>query len=118
MAEVGRALLILGLLVALYGIGASIYGARSHRREWVDSGRRAVYVLVGLTAIAFVILEVAFLRSDFSYNVVAGALVHDDPDLLQARRRLVLAGGIAAAVGVPALAVVEPGAVPHPPPGP
>ena len=27
MALVGRALLILGLLVALYGIGASLYGA-------------------------------------------------------------------------------------------
>jgi cytochrome c-type biogenesis protein CcmF len=71
MAEFGRGLLFLGLLVALYGIGASIYGARTHRRDWVDSGRRAVYSLFGLTAIAFVILEVAFLRSDFSYNVVA-----------------------------------------------
>ncbi len=71
MALVGRALLILGLMVAVYGIGASIYGARSGRREWVDSGRRSVYVLAGLMIGAFAILEVAFLRSDFSYNVVA-----------------------------------------------
>jgi cytochrome c-type biogenesis protein CcmF len=71
MALVGRALLILGLLVAVYGVGASIYGARSRRPEWVDSGRRSVYVLAGLMTAAFVILEVAFLRSDFSYNVVA-----------------------------------------------
>ena len=41
MALVGRALLILGLLVALYGIGASLYGAVTGRREWVVSGRRA-----------------------------------------------------------------------------
>jgi cytochrome c-type biogenesis protein CcmF len=71
MALVGRALLILGLLVCLYGIGASVYGATSRRREWVDSGRRAVYALAGLMTIAFGILEAAFLRSDFSFNVVA-----------------------------------------------
>src|ERR1035441_9275810 len=71
MAVVGRSLLYLGLLVALYGICASIYGARTGRREWVDSGRRSVYALAGIMTIAFVILEAAFLRSDFSFNVVA-----------------------------------------------
>ncbi len=71
MALLGRALLILGLLVCLYGIGASLYGARTQRREWVDSGRRAVYALAGLMTFAFAILEAAFLRSDFSFNVVA-----------------------------------------------
>ncbi len=72
MALLGRALLILGLLVCLYGIGASLYGAIVGRREWVDSGRRSVYALAGLMTFAFAILEVAFLRSDFSFNVVAG----------------------------------------------
>jgi cytochrome c-type biogenesis protein CcmF len=71
MAPVGRTLLIIDLLVAVYGIGASLYGARAGRREWVDSGRRAVYALAGTTTIAWVILEAAFLRSDFSFNVVA-----------------------------------------------
>jgi cytochrome c-type biogenesis protein CcmF len=71
MATVGRALLILALGVAVYGIAASLYGARTGRGEWVESGRRAVYALAGLATFAFAILEVAFLRSDFSYNVVA-----------------------------------------------
>ena len=71
MALLGRALLILGLLVAVYGIGASLYGVRTGRQEWVLSGRRAVYALFGLVAGAFVILEAAFVRSDFSFNVVA-----------------------------------------------
>ncbi len=71
MAVVGRALLILGIAVAVYGIGASLYGGRTGRREWVDSGRRAVYALAMLATGAFAILEVAFLRSDFSFNVVA-----------------------------------------------
>jgi cytochrome c-type biogenesis protein CcmF len=71
MAFLGRALLIVSLLAALYGIGASLYGARTRRREWVDSGRRAVYVLAGVLTLAFAILEVAFLRSDFSVKLVA-----------------------------------------------
>jgi cytochrome c-type biogenesis protein CcmF len=71
MAPVGRTLLILGLVVAAYGICASLYGVRAGRPEWVDSGRRAVYALAGLTTVAWVILEAAFLRSDFSFNVVA-----------------------------------------------
>ncbi len=71
MALVGRALLILGFAVALYGIGASIYGASSGRRAWVDSGRRAVYALAGVLTLAFVIMEAAFLRSDFSFGIVA-----------------------------------------------
>src|SRR5271154_4127685 len=72
MALIGRALLIMALGTAGFGICASIYGARTGRREWVDSGRRAVYALAALATLAFAILEDAFFRSDFSFNVVAG----------------------------------------------
>ncbi len=72
MALIGRALLILCLGVAGYGIAVSLYGARTGRREFVDSGRRAVYALAALATAAFVILEIAFLRNEFSFNVVAG----------------------------------------------
>jgi cytochrome c-type biogenesis protein CcmF len=70
-AAVGRAALILALCVCLYGIAASLYGARTGRREWVDSGRRSVYALALIVAVAFGILELAFLRSDFSFDTVA-----------------------------------------------
>ncbi|HEY1539796.1 MAG TPA: cytochrome c-type biogenesis CcmF C-terminal domain-containing protein [Solirubrobacteraceae bacterium] len=71
MAIVGRALLILALVVAVYGIFASIFGARRNRPDWVVSGRRAVYTVAALATAAFAILEVAFLTSDFSYATVA-----------------------------------------------
>src|ERR1700760_2549150 len=71
MAAAGRVLLILALMSSVYGLGASLYGARVGREEWVDSARRAMYVLTGMAAIAFVILDVAFITSDFSYDVVA-----------------------------------------------
>ena len=72
MLTLGRACLLLALGIAVYGVGASLYGARSGRRAWVTSGRRAVYALLGTLAVAFGLLEAAFVRSDFSF-----ALVHD-----------------------------------------
>ncbi|HVS28144.1 MAG TPA: heme lyase CcmF/NrfE family subunit [Solirubrobacteraceae bacterium] len=71
VATFGRACLILALGIALYGIGASLYGARSGRGVWVDSGRRSVYALAGVLTVAFAILDAAFIRSDFSFAVVA-----------------------------------------------
>src|SRR3954451_22607174 len=71
MASLGRACLILALVVALYGVGAGLYEWRPGRREVARSARRAIYALAGLTTIAMVILEVAFLRDDFSYATVA-----------------------------------------------
>jgi len=71
MGQLGRAILLLGLCVAVYGIGASIYGARSGRRDWVVSGRRAMYSLSGLMIVAFVLLEIAFVRNNFAFKVVA-----------------------------------------------
>src|SRR3954463_4311125 len=70
MLVAGQGCLIVALACALYGIAASLYGAHAHRREFVASGRRAVYAMAGATALAFVLLEVAFVRSDFSFAVV------------------------------------------------
>jgi cytochrome c-type biogenesis protein CcmF len=68
----GKACLILALGCCLYGIAASVYGARTRRREWVDSGRRAVYGVAACCLVAFLILEAAFLRSDFTFALVVG----------------------------------------------
>ncbi len=72
MAVLGRGCLLLALGVCVYGIGASLYGARSARTEWAESGRRAVYALALVLTVAFAVLEIAFLRSDFSFDTVAG----------------------------------------------
>src|SRR5918912_1828906 len=71
MATVGRACLILALATCAYGIVASLYGARARRPDWAESGRRSVYALFVLASVAFVVLEIAFLRSDFTFSVVA-----------------------------------------------
>ncbi len=79
MAGVGSAALTVGLLAALYAVGASVFGALRGRREWVDSGRRAMYCVAALCVLAFAILESAFLRSDFSFQLVAEGSSTDTP---------------------------------------
>jgi cytochrome c-type biogenesis protein CcmF len=70
VAELGRGLLFLAFAVAVYGVLAALYGGLAGRREWVTSARRAIYALAALSTGAFVVLEIAFLRSDFSFAVV------------------------------------------------
>jgi cytochrome c-type biogenesis protein CcmF len=79
MAGVGSACLVVALLTAVYAVGASLFGARTGRREWVTSGRRAIYCIAALCVVAFGLLEAAFLRSDFSYALVAEASSIDTP---------------------------------------
>jgi cytochrome c-type biogenesis protein CcmF len=71
LTVLGKALLAAALLVALYAIGAAIYGARTGDRRWVDSARRAVYAMAALLTTAVAIIDVAFLRDDFSFALVA-----------------------------------------------
>src|SRR5215216_6456761 len=71
MALAGFTCLAAALAICFYGIGASLYGARSGRREYVASGRRSVYALAGVLAVAMAILQAAFVRSDFSFELVA-----------------------------------------------
>ena len=72
MLAAGHACLIVAFVASLYGIAASVYGAKARRRDFVASGRRAVYAVAGATTVAFVLIEIAFVRSDFTYELVAG----------------------------------------------
>lgn len=69
---VGRVLLVCALLVALYGVAAAIGAARTRDERLVASARRSVYVVAALTAAAFVLVELAYLRDDFAWSLVAG----------------------------------------------
>ena len=115
MATVGAASLILALAVAVFGLGASLYGARAGRADWVGVGaagrlrpRRAGHgglrrPRAGVPALGLLVRGRRL------------ALVDDHADLLPGRRVVVVAGGLAAAVAVAAGAVVQPRAVPRPP---
>jgi cytochrome c-type biogenesis protein CcmF len=76
----GHLLLILALAIAVYGVFASLYGVIAGDRAaalgrggraWIASGRRSVYALAFTLGVCFCILEIAFLSSTFSYDLVA-----------------------------------------------
>src|ERR1017187_5208533 len=84
MAALGRICLLLALAVCVYGIGASIYGVRSGRAQFSESGRRSVYALAGILTVAFAVLEVAFLHNDFAFNTVADTSSRTTPTFYKA----------------------------------
>jgi cytochrome c-type biogenesis protein CcmF len=84
MADLGRACLLLALGVCAYGIGASLYGVRTGRVEFSASGRRSVYALAGILTVAFVVLEVAFLRNNFAFDTVADTSSRTTPAFYRA----------------------------------
>ncbi|MFZ2049318.1 MAG: cytochrome c-type biogenesis CcmF C-terminal domain-containing protein [Solirubrobacteraceae bacterium] len=71
MPSLGTGALLLGIVVCLYGIGASIYGVRTDQDRWIESGRRSVYALAVTMICAFAVLEVALLSNDWAFNTVA-----------------------------------------------
>src|SRR3954470_3607166 len=79
MAGVGSACLVVALMTAVYAVAAALYGANGGGRRWVVSARHAIYALAGLLVTAFLILEVAYLRSDFSFSLVAQNSSQDTP---------------------------------------
>ncbi len=84
MAPFGRLCLFAALAVSLYGIGASVYGVRAGKPEFVRSGRRSVYALAGILTLAFGLLEIAFLRNDFTFNTVADTSSRTTPAFYRA----------------------------------
>ena len=70
MVELGAACLIAAPFAAAYACIAALLGRRGDRRLVVSS-RRAIYGFCALLTVAVVVLEAAFLRSDFSLELVA-----------------------------------------------
>ena len=70
LTTLGSALLAAALLLALFAVGAAVYGGRSGDRRWVESSRRAVYAMAGLLTAAVVLIEIAFVSDDFHFALV------------------------------------------------
>src|SRR3954451_8543173 len=79
MAAVGSACLIVALLTAAYSAVAALYGARTGRRQFVVSARRAMYAIAGVLVLAMFLLEGAFVSSDFSFSLVQRYSSTDTP---------------------------------------
>ena len=70
MVGLGAACLVMALIAAASAAVLALIGTRGDRR-YVDASRRAIYAFCALLTICVVVLEAAFLRSDFSVELVA-----------------------------------------------
>jgi cytochrome c-type biogenesis protein CcmF len=79
VAELGSGALIIALMLALYGIAASLLGARRRVPELVTSAIRATWGVTLLVVTAVIALVSAFLTQDFRLAYVAGRSSRDMP---------------------------------------
>ncbi len=68
-ASLGGAALALAFITAIAAAIVALVG-RGGEQRWVDLSRRAVYGLCALLTLCVVLIELAFLRDDFSLKVV------------------------------------------------
>src|SRR5213593_5119491 len=71
MDRLGTFALLLALVLALYGVVASVMGARKGRPLLVESARTTAYSLLGVVAAANGAMLVAILANDFGIRYVA-----------------------------------------------
>ncbi len=71
MPNLGELALAVALLLALYSIGANLYGVRRNRLDALESARHALWAMTVMVALAALSLWAALLTNDFSLAYVA-----------------------------------------------
>ena len=79
IALAGQALLVGALGLAVFATINGVLGGLRRAPAHVAAARRAMFLLAGLLVLAFVLAEAAFLRSDFSLELVARHSSLDTP---------------------------------------
>ena len=78
VANFGFGVLALTFVVALYGVGAAIYGGRKNSQAWVESARSAQLLTFPLILLVAAALEYLLLTGDYSvqfvYNVTSSSM--------------------------------------------
>jgi cytochrome c biogenesis factor len=77
VADLGRAALVVSLGLAVYATCAGTFAALSKRRRLADSARNALIACFCSTAIAAVVLALALVHHDFSFDYVASHTSRD-----------------------------------------
>jgi cytochrome c-type biogenesis protein CcmF len=71
MGPFGQLALALALVLALYSIGANVYGARRRAPDVIASARHALWAMCAMVTAAVAALWISLLASDFSLAYVA-----------------------------------------------
>ena len=71
MVEIGSISILLALIVSIYVLGASVYGAKAGRRDFVKSAQNGALAVFFLIIIATAALVYSLINLDFSLKYVA-----------------------------------------------
>src|SRR5271157_1177351 len=78
IADFGYGVIVIAFVVALYSVGAAIYGERTKSANWVESARRAMLLLwplISLSALSLIYLLVTnHFEVSFVYEVTSRAM--------------------------------------------
>lgn len=79
MSLLGRALILIALACAVFGVVAALYARRGGGAPWQRSAERAVYTVFAAVTGAVLVFETALLTNDFSFTFVAEYSSRDLP---------------------------------------
>jgi len=71
VSEIGRLSVLLAFLCSCFAVVSIAWGLRTGMAGPLKSGRRAVWMVCGLTLLAIIVLERALIARDFSFRYVA-----------------------------------------------
>jgi cytochrome c-type biogenesis protein CcmF len=83
VADLGYGVIVVAFLVALYSVGAAIYGERTKSSGWVESGRRAMLLLWPLISISAAALIYLLITNHFEVSFVYQVTSRDMPTYLK-----------------------------------
>ncbi len=83
LADFGFGVLVITFLVALYSIGAALYGHFSKRQKWVESARLAMLLTFPLLTLASLTLIYLLVVGDFNVKFVYEVTSRDMPTYLK-----------------------------------
>ena len=76
--EFGYGVLVIAFLVALYGVGAAVYGMRKNAPKWIESARSAMLLTWPLISVAVLsliyLLVTGHYEVDYVYNVTSNSM--------------------------------------------
>ena len=71
MPELGRLVLGVAFILAIYSVGANLYGATRNAPAFIVSARHALWAMCAMITVAVLTLWTGLLRSDFALEYVA-----------------------------------------------
>ena len=83
IADFGYGVIVIAFVVALYSVGAAIYGERTKSADWIESARRAMLLLWPLISLSAVSLIYLLVTNHFEVSFVYEVTSREMPTYLK-----------------------------------